>query len=294
MNINLNLYKYFYNVAYYGSYTKAAECLMISQPSLSYSVKVLEKELNKRLFVRGTKGIELTKYGKYLYDKLDIVFQQLQTISSEDNNIRGNITLGVRSAFAYKVLPFYISELMKIYPDLQIDFIVVTHEKMIDLLENDEVDLIIDEYSYDNKYISLELEYNYENVFFTTTSNANKIELVTKELLENYKICIVESNRISKEFEKKYPNYKYIKVQSTPIMINNVKNLNIIGIAPLVLVNDDIEKGNIIKLKTNIEFPKLNMYAVCKKSNKDKNTKAVIDFFKVHFGKFEKSLSNEK
>ena len=42
LNINLNLYKYFYEVAKYNSYTKAAESLMISQPSLSYSIKVLE------------------------------------------------------------------------------------------------------------------------------------------------------------------------------------------------------------------------------------------------------------
>ena len=157
MNINLNLYKYFYNVACYGSYTKAAEALMISQPSLSYSIKVLENQLNKKLFVRGTKGIELTKYGKELYEKLNIVFQQLQTIVDVDNNVSGKIILGVRSAFAYKVLPFYINELAKIYPDLQIDFIISSHEKMLNLLENDEIDVIVDEYEFDDKYVSLKL-----------------------------------------------------------------------------------------------------------------------------------------
>ena len=50
-NINLNLYKYFYEVAKYESFSKAANSLMISQPSLSYSIKVLEEQLNKQLFI---------------------------------------------------------------------------------------------------------------------------------------------------------------------------------------------------------------------------------------------------
>ena len=292
MNFNLNLYKYFYEVAYYGSYTKAADSLMISQPSLSYSVKVLENQLNKKLFVRGSKGIELTKYGKFLYNKLDIVFKELQSINEDDDEISGNITLGVRSAFAYKVLPFYINELSKIYPNLQINFVVVTHDKMLDLLKNGDVDVIIDEYSYDGEYNSLELEYSYENIFFTTIDNAKKVKLVTKDLLDGCDICLVETNRISREFEKEYPICKYIKVQSTPIMINMVKNLNIVGLAPLVLISDDIEKGNLARLDTNIKFPKLNMYVTCHRGDKDKKVKAMMEFFKAHFGNYEKSVQN--
>ena len=291
MNINLNLYKYFYSVAYYGSYTKAAESLMISQPSLSYSVKVLEEQLNKRLFVRGSKGINLTKYGKELYDKLDVVFQQLLTISEEKNNLTGTITLGVRSAFGYKVLPFYINELSKIYPDLRVEFVVVSQDKTIQLLENDEVDLIIDEYPYDGKYTSIELDYGYENIFFTTIENAKNIKLITEELLKNYDICLVDRNRISKEFMKKYPDYKYIKVQSTPLMVSKVKVLNSIGIAPLALIGDDVENGVLAKLDSEINLPRLNMYVTAKKNNKDKKIIEVMNFFKVQFGNYEKSLN---
>ena len=69
MNINLNLYKYFYEVAKYNSYTKAANALMISQPSLSYSVKVLENQLNTKLFTKNNNKIQLTESGKkYMND----------------------------------------------------------------------------------------------------------------------------------------------------------------------------------------------------------------------------------
>lgn len=45
-NINLNLYKSFYDVAKYGSFSKALEYTFTSQPAISKSIKKLEKELN--------------------------------------------------------------------------------------------------------------------------------------------------------------------------------------------------------------------------------------------------------
>lgn len=45
-NINLNLYKTFYDVAKYGSFSKASEYTFTSQPAISKSIKKLEKELN--------------------------------------------------------------------------------------------------------------------------------------------------------------------------------------------------------------------------------------------------------
>ena len=45
-NIDLNLYKIFYVVAKYESFSKAANELYVSQPAISYSIKKLEEELN--------------------------------------------------------------------------------------------------------------------------------------------------------------------------------------------------------------------------------------------------------
>ena len=65
-NLNLNLYKNFYDVAKYGSITKAAENSYISQSAISKSIKKLESELNVQLFYRETNGVILTDKGKEL------------------------------------------------------------------------------------------------------------------------------------------------------------------------------------------------------------------------------------
>ena len=66
-NYYLNLFKIFYYVAKYKSFTKAAECLFITQPAISQSVKKLEEQLNVELFKRKNKGVELTEAGEVVY-----------------------------------------------------------------------------------------------------------------------------------------------------------------------------------------------------------------------------------
>lgn len=58
----------FVEVVKYQSFTKAAEKLFVSQPTISAHISQLEEELNKRLILRTTKSIELTPKGKEVYD----------------------------------------------------------------------------------------------------------------------------------------------------------------------------------------------------------------------------------
>jgi len=60
-NIDFNMYKVFYAVATYESFSKAAKELYISQPAVSYSIKKLETDLNVKLFKRFSNGILLTE-----------------------------------------------------------------------------------------------------------------------------------------------------------------------------------------------------------------------------------------
>ena len=63
LNISLEYYKVFYNVAKLGSISAAANSLFISQPAVSQAIKHLEKELDARLFNRTSKGVRLTPEG---------------------------------------------------------------------------------------------------------------------------------------------------------------------------------------------------------------------------------------
>lgn len=62
--MNLNQLQYFVVLARYEHYTKAAEELEISQPSLSHAMTTLERELGTRLFQKKGRNVVLTKYGR--------------------------------------------------------------------------------------------------------------------------------------------------------------------------------------------------------------------------------------
>jgi len=59
---------YFRAVVDNGSFTHAAAALEMTQPSLSLSIRKLEKELNTQLLSRGRSGVTTTEAGDYVYD----------------------------------------------------------------------------------------------------------------------------------------------------------------------------------------------------------------------------------
>lgn len=69
----MNLYhlRYFVTLAHLEHYTKAAEELMITQPSLSHAISLLEKELGVSLFEKEGRNVVLTKCGKTFLAAVD-------------------------------------------------------------------------------------------------------------------------------------------------------------------------------------------------------------------------------
>src|SRR5258707_4649003 len=63
MNINLHQLRIFVAVARLGNFTRAAERLHLSQPSLSLHIRQLEADLGVRLFDRSTRSVALTSAG---------------------------------------------------------------------------------------------------------------------------------------------------------------------------------------------------------------------------------------
>ncbi len=65
MNINFELYKVFYYVAKNSSISRAANEMMISQPAISKSIKILEEQVGTPLFIRKRDGVILSEVLSY-------------------------------------------------------------------------------------------------------------------------------------------------------------------------------------------------------------------------------------
>lgn len=147
-NINLNLYKTFYDVAKCGSISKAAKETFSSQPAISKSIKKLEEELGTQLFYRNLNGVELTGKGKELLYFVEKSYNNLiiaeRNMLETENLQRGKLSIGMPSNIGSFFLFDKIIEFHKKYPNIEVTIITGSTSKLISLLDSHQVDFVID------------------------------------------------------------------------------------------------------------------------------------------------------
>ncbi|HDX9591358.1 TPA: LysR family transcriptional regulator [Bacillus pseudomycoides] len=118
--------EYFIQVCNNGSFTKAAEVLGISQPTLSQQIRVLEGEIDTPLFHRVGRGIKITEAGKLLLDKGKFIMQLFDEVHNEIFELkgvkRGVITIGGLLEDLTYLTP-YIMQFQQHYPNILVKII---------------------------------------------------------------------------------------------------------------------------------------------------------------------------
>ncbi len=123
----MNLYhlRYFVTLAHLEHYTKAAELLSITQPSLSHAISSLEKELGVKLFEKEGRNVVLTKCGQaFLHDveqSLDILDSSISKLQMTGSG-EGLIDIGVLRTLSTNLVPKIVRNYLDSHPDRQIDF----------------------------------------------------------------------------------------------------------------------------------------------------------------------------
>ena len=113
--------RYFLAVAREENMSKAAEQLHVSQPTLSKTLKSLEEELGKKLFVRHSFSISLTDEGMLLRDRAQNLVAMSdkieQEFSSLDDITGGDIYFGLAESYQIRYLAREIYKLKEKYPN---------------------------------------------------------------------------------------------------------------------------------------------------------------------------------
>ena len=147
---NLNLYRIFIEVARQQNISKASEKLFISQPAVSFSIKELESQLGQPLFLRKSKGVTLTSFGKIVFEKIAPIIDQFDDIEVTAKNFsslkEGVLRIGSSSSNLNQRLFDFLSIFAKRYPKIKIVMMRGSKEELISKLRSGEIDVIfIDE-----------------------------------------------------------------------------------------------------------------------------------------------------
>ena len=100
------------------SFTKAAESLYISQPTISTHIRALEEELGTRLIMRTTKNIEVTPEGMKLFEyTVNILDLRDRMVSECTEGAKKIIHLGASTIPSAYILPEILPRYGKLYPN---------------------------------------------------------------------------------------------------------------------------------------------------------------------------------
>ena len=294
---NWDLYKTFYTVAKCSSFSKAAEKLYVTQPSISYSIKQLETNLNTKLFYRIPSGVKLTIEGKEL---LDYVERSYNLLISGERNLResqdfthGRVSVGVQSHIGKFFLFPLVEKFHKEYPNIEINIISRNTEQMIEALENNNIDFMLDTSPIESIYNNLEIHtlLDLENCFISK----NKIykEMSLKDL-NDYKLILP----VKRSTPRKQLDYickkegieltPFMTIETTEMLIDSIKKDMGIGYVLRKAVNKELRQNELFEIKLKEKLPTLTLNIVYVSEYLTNIPKTFIDKIKNEYEEYMK------
>ena len=138
--------EYVIAVAKHKNFSKAAAETFVSQPSISQQIKLLEEELNIKIFIRDTHNVSLTDIGKIFCEHAQIVLNDIYELNNAINKYTGTekpiIRMGVYPFYQGSVLREALDSFFNDHSEVIWSLEVLESTKAIDGLTNGEFDLL--------------------------------------------------------------------------------------------------------------------------------------------------------
>ena len=265
-------------VVEYKSFSKAAEKLFISQPTISTHIRMLEEELNSRLIIRTTKSIEVTMHGRELYECAHQIFSLkdnlVQRWAEENKKI---IRVGASTIPADYILPEVLPVFRKHEPDIKFYIHQNDSQNIISGLLNGNFSLGMVGMKQQEKMISFVPFYQDEMVMITPKKerflNINKDSFSLKDIIFNEPIILREQGSGSKKsietyFEKMNINEEDLQIIARLNDQESIKKLVASGLGISFISEKAVEdsaKEKLLVFKLPNYSTKRNLYFTYRK-----------------------------
>src|SRR3990170_1251882 len=133
----------FLQVAAQLSFSRAAETLRLTQPSVTARIQALERDLGETLFERNGRGVTLTEVGASFLPHAQRVLKALQDGKDAVQSLRelelGTLRLGAAPTISTYVLPELLKEFRSRYPRLEVSVRTEYSDQIVQMVLADEV-----------------------------------------------------------------------------------------------------------------------------------------------------------
>ncbi|PKG78616.1 LysR family transcriptional regulator [Shewanella sp. Actino-trap-3] len=142
--MNLRQLHYFYELAKFKHFAKAAKACHITQPTLSASITALEKSFGTELVVRGSQFVALTDAGQIVlhYAEKMLLDQAAlkQELSVFSGPLIGSLRIGIVPQSSVDIMPI-IKQFNQLHPNIAVTLLVTTNERLIEQLTLHQIDI---------------------------------------------------------------------------------------------------------------------------------------------------------
>ena len=145
--MNTKQLQYVLTLAHEGSFSKAADTLNITQPSLSQYIKKIEHEVGITLFDRTNGDVRITDAGKVYIETarriLDLEHQMENSISDIAGNRAGSLIIGAAPYRAASMMPTVAKQFQSLHPGMHLVVREGTTAELVEGMEHGEYDLAL-------------------------------------------------------------------------------------------------------------------------------------------------------
>ena len=260
--------KTFVTIAKGGSFTKAADILGYAQSTITTQIKVLESQLNTKLFDRLGRNIFLTSDG----EKLLKYAEQILKLSSEAENVvggteitKGTLTIGAVESLCVIRLPGILKKYHELYPKVDIIIKLATDSNLRSYLKNNTIDVAIflGKEVYDEELISKTKFYEPMVVLSSPSHIISKLKSITADNLSSESLILNEKGcsycTMFESMLNKAGVYPKSILEVGSIQAIKQFTINNLGITflPRMAVEKELKDGQLVEL--NWHGPDLNV-----------------------------------
>ena len=272
--INLPERKIFLITAKYLSFSKAAEILYISQPTVTKWIHHLENELGVKLFQRTSRCVELTNAGELLKERWKPLLAELEASIHDVQEVAINglstIQIGALEGHNFEqILSDYLIPFEKLHPEIKIDFNIYNLHELTEQIEN--LDIIFSnnlEYAATNDHAFLKLD---NLSFYLAVSKQHKFarrKTITMKELAAEKFLIFPPRVSPTAMQYAVSAFKsfdlspqFVPVENTPSQLLKVSQNQGVAIVNSSTIKGYRKKISLIRIKDfPFEYYRLIMY----------------------------------
>ncbi|WP_051236565.1 LysR family transcriptional regulator [Ottowia thiooxydans] len=139
--------KHFVCIAQLGGFSKAERALDISQPSLSRQIRLLEEDLNTKLFLRTGRGVALTPTGEAFLPHAQAILEAIasgrEALRSASSDLTGKISVGLVPRLARVLTPPLVKAFRTRFPNATISIIENKTPMLVTALNQGHVEVAV-------------------------------------------------------------------------------------------------------------------------------------------------------